>query len=81
MARPRLVTLLGFFILGALVIGATASAYRAALEHWGSDPRGTLIGAAVVGISWFVSMISLLTWVERRQVASKTQRNGDVKDP
>ncbi|CEF48409.1 unnamed protein product [uncultured bacterium] len=62
---------LGFLVLGALAVGATASAYRAVLEHRGSDPRGTLIGAALVGISCFVSMISLLTWVDRTQAVTK----------
>jgi hypothetical protein len=78
MTRKRAVTLLGLFVLGVLVVGGTATAYRAAIEHWEGDPRGTLIAAAVVGISFFISMVSLLSWVERRQAASKPGQTGDV---
>ena len=31
------------------------------------DPRGTLIAAATVGIAFFISMVSMLNWSERRQ--------------
>jgi hypothetical protein len=55
------------FVIGALMVAATALAYRAIVEHWGADPRGTLIAAATVGISFFISMNVLLRWDERRR--------------
>jgi hypothetical protein len=66
----------GLSILGVLIVGLTAVAYRAAIEHWEGDPRGTLIAAAVVGISFFLSMVSMLSWVERRQARTSAAHSG-----
>ncbi len=63
--RARLIA--GLLVLGALLTGGTAVAYRAIVERWGADPRGTLIAAAAVGISFFISMNLLLAWDERRR--------------
>ena len=57
----------GLVVLGACLTAGTAVAYRAIVERWGADPRGTLIAAATVGISFFVSMNLLLAWDERRR--------------
>ena len=54
----------------------TAVAYRAIVERWGGDPRGTLIAAATVGISFFISMNLLLAWDERRRRRLGQQENG-----
>jgi hypothetical protein len=77
LTRKRLITLLGLLILGVIVVAATAIAYRAAIEHWEGDPRGTLIAAAIVGISFFISMVSMLSWTERRQ---RLKGSGPVSD-
>jgi hypothetical protein len=64
-----------------LIVALTATAYRGAIEHWEGDPRGTLIAAAIVGISFFLSMISILTWLDRRQAGSHPARNPDIAGP
>jgi hypothetical protein len=79
MARKRAVTLAGLLILGVLVVGGTATAYRGAIEHWEGDPRGTLIAAAIVGISFFISMVSILSWVDRRQLRTDPAQKGGVE--
>jgi hypothetical protein len=83
MTRKRAVTLVGLVILGVLVVGGTATAYRATIEHWQGDPRGTLIAAAIVGISFFISMVSLLSWLDRRQLRTNPAESGRVerRDP
>jgi hypothetical protein len=67
MERKRTKTVVGLTILGMLLVGATATAYHAIIERWEGDPRGSLIAAAVVGLIFFVSMISMLSMSERRQ--------------
>ena len=67
MSRSRAVLVFGSFVLGGVFAVATALAYRAIIERWGADPRGTLIAAAAVGISFFISMNLLLAWDERRR--------------
>jgi hypothetical protein len=67
MRRTRAGLITGLVILGGLLMAATAVAYREIVERWGADPRGTLIAAATVGISFFVSMNLLLAWDERRR--------------
>jgi hypothetical protein len=67
MRRLRAALVFSMFVLGILMVGATALAYRAIVEHWGADPRGTLIAAATVGISFFISMNLLLRWDDRRR--------------
>ena len=57
----------GLVALGTLLVIATALAYRAIIERWEGDPRGTLIAAALVGTSFFISMNLLLAWDERRR--------------
>jgi hypothetical protein len=78
MTRKRAVTIVGLSVLGVVVIAATATAYRAAIEHWEGDPRGTLIAAAIVGISFFVSMVSMLSWTETRRRRTTSAENGAV---
>jgi hypothetical protein len=67
MSRPRAVLIFGLFVLGAFLVALTALAYRSIIERWAGDPRGTLIAAATVGISFFISMNLLLAWDERRR--------------
>jgi hypothetical protein len=67
MRRTRAGLIAGMVVLGALLMAGTAVAYRAIVERWGADPRGTLIAAATVGISFFISMNLLLAWDERRR--------------
>ena len=67
MRRSRAALIFSMFAVGAIMVAATALAYRAIVEHWGADPRGTLIAAATVGISFFISMNLLLRWDERRR--------------
>jgi hypothetical protein len=57
----------GLFVVGTILVVATAVAYRAIVERWAGDPRGTLIAAAAVGTSFFISMNLLLAWDERRR--------------
>jgi hypothetical protein len=84
MRRSRAALIFSMFVLGALMVVATVLAYRAIVEHWGADPRGTLIAAATVGISFFISMNLLLRWDERRRQrlghkegdSTATQTNG-----
>jgi hypothetical protein len=72
MARKRTKTVVGLMILGILLVGATGTAYRAIIERWEGDPRGSLIAAAVVGLVFFVSMLSMLSVSERRQRMNKS---------
>jgi hypothetical protein len=67
MPRTRARLIASLLVVGALLTGGTAVAYRAIVERWGPDPRGTLIAAATVGISFFISMNLLLAWDERRR--------------
>jgi hypothetical protein len=76
MPRTRARLIASLLVLGALLIGGTAVAYRAIVERWGADPRGTLIAAAAVGISFFISMNLLLAWDERRRRRLTETRDG-----
>jgi hypothetical protein len=67
MSRSRTALIFSLFVIGAFLVVATALAYRAIVEQWGPDPRGTLIAAATVGILFFISMNLLLAWDERRR--------------
>jgi hypothetical protein len=75
MSRSRTALIFGLFVLGTIFGVVTAVAYREIVERWGADPRGTLIAAATVGISFFISMNLLLVWAERRR-----QRVGRKED-
>jgi hypothetical protein len=76
MTRGRKVLLMGLVILGASAVIATAVAYRAIIERWQGDPRGTLIAAATVGASFFVSTVLLLAWDDRRRRAPGSDERG-----
>ncbi len=82
MKRTRAGLIAGLVILGALLMVGTAVAYRAIVDRWGADPRGTLIAAATVGVSFFISMNLLLAWDERRRgrISIPTGRSA-VADP
>jgi hypothetical protein len=67
MRRTRAGLIAGLVVIGGLLMAATAAAYREIVDRWGADPRGTLIAAATVGISFFISMNLLLAWDERRR--------------
>jgi hypothetical protein len=67
MSRSRLTLIFSLFVLGTVLGVVTAVAYREIVDRWGADPRGTLIAAATVGISFFISMNLLLVWDERRR--------------
>jgi hypothetical protein len=67
MRRTRTRVIAGLVVLSGLLMAATAVAYHVIVERWGADPRGTLIAAATVGISFFISMNLLLAWDERRR--------------
>ncbi len=67
MPRTRARLIASLVVLGVLLTAGTAVAYREIVDRWGADPRGTLIAAATVGISFFISMNLLLAWDERRR--------------
>jgi hypothetical protein len=54
-------------VLGTFVVVGTGITYRAVVDRWKGDPRGTLIAAAFAGIAFFVSTVLTLSWVERRE--------------
>jgi hypothetical protein len=62
--------------LGVLLVLGTTAGYRAIIERWEGDPRGTLIAAASVGISFFISMNLLLAWDERRRRKLGMRKDG-----
>jgi hypothetical protein len=76
MPRTRTRLIASLVVLGVLLMGGTAVTYRAIVERWGADPRGTLIAAAAVGISFFISMNLLLAWDERRRRRLGMKENG-----
>ena len=80
--RTRAGLIASLVMLGALLMVGTAVAYRAIVDRWGADPRGTLIAAATVGISFFISMNLLLAWDERRRgrISIPTGRSA-IADP
>jgi hypothetical protein len=78
MSRSRTALIFGLFVLGAFLAVVTALAYGAIVEHWGADPRGTLIAAATVGISFFISMNLLLAWDERRRRGLQSKEDGSA---
>ena len=73
--RKRLIVSLA--VLGTFLIAGTAVAYQSIVARWGSDPRGTLIAAATVGISFFISMNLLLAWDERRRERLARKAEGE----
>jgi hypothetical protein len=79
MPRTRARLIASLVVIGVLLVGGTAVAYHAIVERWGADPRGTLIAAAAVGISLFISMNLLLRWDERRR--RRAGRNGIRVEP
>ena len=76
MRRMRVRVIAGLVGLGALLAAGTSVAYRVVVERWGGDPRGTLIAAATVGISFFIAMNLLIAWDERRQQRLGQKENG-----
>jgi hypothetical protein len=78
MSRPRKWLIASLVALGAVLVVSTAVAYRVIVDRWGADPRGTLIAAAVIGISFFVSMNLLLAWDERRRTRLGLRNEGSV---
>jgi hypothetical protein len=78
MSRSRTALIFSLFVVGAFLVVATALAYDAIVEHWGADPRGTLIAAATVGISFFISMNLLLAWDERRRKRLGRKEDGSA---
>ena len=74
MRRTRAGLIAGLVVLGGLLMLGTVVAYREIVERWGADPRGTLIAAATVGISFFISMNLLLAWDERRRGSESIPR-------
>jgi hypothetical protein len=83
MRRTRAGVIAGLAVLGGLLMIGTAVAYREIVERWGADPRGTLIAAATVGISFFISMNLLLAWDERRRrrSSSSPRERSAIADP
>ncbi len=76
MPRTRARLIASLVVLGVLLTGGTAVIYREIVERWGADPRGTLIAAATVGISFFISMNLLLAWDEGRRRRLGLKENG-----
>jgi hypothetical protein len=76
--RAGLIT--GLVVFGVLLVAGTALAYREIVYRWGADPRGTLIAAATVGISFFISMNLLLAWTERRRRGRGRGDDGEAAD-
>jgi hypothetical protein len=76
MPRTRARLIASLVVLGVLLMGSTVVIYRAIVNRWGADPRGTLIATAVVGISFFISMNLLLAWDERRRRRLDFKENG-----
>ncbi len=79
MTGQRKVLVLGLLVLGACLVVATALAYRAVIERREGDPRGTLIAAATVGVSFFVSTVCLLAWDDRRRRTPGPDKSGDSR--
>jgi hypothetical protein len=77
MRRGRRALLLGLIVLSAIAVIATAAAYRTIVERWQGDPRGTLIAAATVGVSFFVSTVLLLAWDDRRRGTPDSQERAE----
>jgi hypothetical protein len=78
MIRSRTALIFSLIVIGAFLVVATAVAYGAIIERWGADPRGTLIAAATVGISFFISMNLLLAWDERRRQRLGRREDGSA---
>jgi hypothetical protein len=78
MSGSRTALIFSLVLLGTFLVVVTALAYGAIVEHWGADPRGTLIAAATVGISFFISMNLLLAWDERRRQRLGRKENGSA---
>ena len=76
MRRTRARVIAGLVGLGALLALCTGVAYRTIVERWEGDPRGTLIAAATVGISFFIAMNLLIAWDERRRRRLGLKENG-----
>jgi hypothetical protein len=79
MSRSRLTLIFSLFALGTFLGVVTAVVYREIVERWGADPRGTLIAAATVGISFFISMNLLLVWAERRRQRLPRKEDGSTE--
>ncbi len=67
MTRREKVRNVSLLVLGAFVVVGTGITYRAVVDRWKGDPRGTLIAAAFAGIAFFVSTVLTLSWAERRE--------------
>jgi hypothetical protein len=67
MPRTRARLIASLVVISALLMVGTVVTYRAVVERWGADPRGSLIAAATVGVSFFISMNLLLAWDDRRR--------------
>jgi O-antigen/teichoic acid export membrane protein len=67
MTRREKVRNAGLLVLGTFIVVGTGITYRALVDRWKGDPRGTLIAAAFAGIAFFVSTVLTLSWAERRE--------------
>ena len=75
MTRREKVRNVSLLVLGVCVVVGTGMAYRAVVERWKGDLRGTLIAAAFAGIAFFVSTVLTLSW------AGETRRLEEAEAP
>jgi O-antigen/teichoic acid export membrane protein len=67
MTRREKVRNVILLVVGAFIVVGTGLTYRAVVDRWKGDPRGTVIAAAFSGIAFFVSTVLTLSWAERRE--------------
>ena len=68
MTRREKVRNVSLLVLSIFVVIGTGVTYRALVDRWKGDPRGTLIGRRVrAGIAFFVSTVLTLSWAKRRE--------------
>ena len=57
----------GRFLGLCLVVVGTGLVYRAFVDRWEGDARAPLIAAGMAGITYFVLILLIGSWIERRE--------------
>ena len=56
-----------------MVVAGTGLVYRAFIDRWEGDVKAPVIAAGMAGITYFVLIVIIGSWIERRENLNKRE--------